>query len=507
MITRPEHPVLRQEGSSSEELRQGECFMRRPLVTTSYRPRIGQVTIDRLPDNVLLEIFHFYKDDFLNLPRPVSVTWRWKTMIQVCRRWRNIIFGSPRRLDLRLICTNTTPARTSLGIWPPFPIVAFCDNLPSAVDEKGLSNLIAASEHCDRISGVYIVNTNGPALEKIVAVLEKPFPTLTDFQLGSFGESVPVFPETFSGGSAPHLRSLFLSGIPFSTSHKFILSITQVEYLYLLNIPNSGYITPEAVVTFLAALSNLKNLYIGFRSPPPRPIQINRPPLTRVILPALRVLYFSGVSEYFEDIVARIDTPLLDWLHVVFFMDLIFHIPQFHYFIYRTKSPGSHSQAYMEVSSTAIKIMFGPPSGFELEVRCERLDWQLSSISQIFSEQLPLLSRVERFELCENPALAFTMRKTDPDMDPSLWLDLFHLFTSVQSLYLSETLVPPVAAALQELDEGGTSIESLPALQSLFLEGLQPVGPVQKAIQSFADSRRLSGHPVIIQNWERQPAV
>ena len=374
------------------------------------------------------------------------------------------------------------------------------------MDGKGLSNLIAPLEHRDCISEVYIRNTNGPALEKIVTIMEEPFPTLTDFQLVSFDDSVPVFPETFSAGSAPRLTSLFLFGIPFSTSHKFVLSISQVESLYHVDIPNSGYIPPEEMVTFLAALPNLKNVSIGFRSPPPRPIQINRPPLTRIILPALRALYFSGVSEYFEDIVARIDTPLLDWLRVVFFMDLIFHIPQFHYFIDRTKSLGSHNQAFMEFSGTAIKIMFGPPSGFELEVRCERLDWQLSSISQIFSEQLPLLSHVERLEIYENPVPAFTMRKTDLDMDSSLWLDLFRLFTSVQSLYLSETLVPPITAALEELDEGGTSIELLPALQSVFLQGLQSVGPVQKAIQSFTDSRRLSGHPVVIQNWERQLA-
>ena len=425
-------------------------------------------------------------------------------MIQVCRRWRNIIFGSPRRLKLRLICTDATPAKTSLGIWPPFPVIVYCDDLKSAVDEKGLSNLIAALEHRDRISEVYIRNTNGPAFEKVFAVMEKPFPTLTDFQLGSFGESVPVFPETFSGGSAPRLTSLYLSGIPFSTSHKFILSITQVEYLYLLNIPNSGYITPEAMVTFLAALPNLKHLFIGFRSPPPRPIQTNWPPPPRVIHPALTVLYFSGVSEYFEGIVAGMDAPLLDRLYVAFFMDLIFHIPRLHDFIGRTKSLGSPNQAFMEFSSMEIKIMFG--SSIHLEVKCKRLDWQLSSISQIFSEQLPLLSHVERLEFCENPALARTTWNTDPDMDSLLWLDLFRLFTSVQSLYLSETLVPPVAVALQELSEDGT-IELLPALQSIFLERLQLTGPEQKAIQSFVDSQRLSGHPVNIQNWERPSAV
>ena len=422
-------------------------------------------------------------------------------MTQVCRRWRNIIFGSPRRLDLRVICTNATPARTSLGIWPPFPIVVYCENA-SAVDEKGLSNIIAALEHRDRISDVHLFDTNGPALEKVLAIMEEPFHTLEVFHLSSFDESVPVFPETFSAGSAPRLRSLTLSGIPFSTSHKFILSISQVESLYLLDIPNSGYISPEEMVTFLAALPNLKYLHIGFRSPPPRPIQTNWSPLTRAILPALTFLYFSGVSEYFEDIVARIDTPSLEWLDIAFFMDLVFHIPRLHDFIDRTKSLGSHNQAFMEFSSMEIKIMFG--LSFHLEVRCERLDWQLSSISQIFSEQPSLLSHAEQLELCENLALARTTWKTEPDMDSSLWLELFRLFTSVQSLYLSETLVPPVAVALQELSDEGT-IGLLPALQSVFMEGLQPVGPEQKAIQSFVDSRRLSGHPVIIQNWERRP--
>ena len=469
--------------------------------TITYGPGIGQVTIDVLPDGALLEIFDFYKDDLIN--RTVQfLTWRWIGMTQVCRRWRNIIFGSPRRLDLRLICTNETPARTSLGIWPPFPLVVYCENMPSAVDEKGLSNVIAALKHSDRISRVHIHNTKGPALEKIVAIMGEPFPTLKVCQISSVDDSVPVFPETFSAGSAPHLKSLGLSGIPFSTSRKFVLSIIHVELLHLLNIPNSGYITPETMVAFLAALPNLKHLSIGFRSPPPRPtIQTNRPPLRRVILPALTVLHFSGVSEYFEDIVARIDTPLLDWLRIAFFLDLIFHIPQLHDFINRTKSPGPRNQAFIVFSNTVIKIMLGSPNRFDLEVKCERLDWQLSSISQIFSEQLTFLSHVEQLELRESFFPQLKKVKPDPDMDSSLWLELFRLFTALQSIYVCELLVPPVAAALQELSEGGT-MELLPALQSLSLEGLQPDGPEQKAIQSFVDSRRPSDHPVVIQNWD-----
>jgi hypothetical protein len=187
-------------------------YLQRPLATTSYRPDIGHATIDVLPDNALLEIFDFYKDDFTNHPLRLPVTWRWKTMTHVCRRWRNIIFGSPRRLDLRLVCTNETPTRTSLGVWPPFPVIVYCENMASAVDEKGLSNTIAALEQSDRISEVYIHHINGPALEKLATVMQKPLPTLRLFHLSSIDDSVPVFPQTPSL-DLPHVsdRSSYLA--------------------------------------------------------------------------------------------------------------------------------------------------------------------------------------------------------------------------------------------------------------------------------------------------------
>src|SRR5580693_10719242 len=110
--------------------------------------------IDMLPDNVLLEIFDFYKETTFPINDSWIYTWRWKALIQVCRRWRHVIFGSPRRLDLRIICTYTTPTRTSLDIWPPFPISIYCRHI---LEEEGVENIIAAVElgH-DRISHISI---------------------------------------------------------------------------------------------------------------------------------------------------------------------------------------------------------------------------------------------------------------------------------------------------------------------------------------------------------------
>jgi len=472
---------------------------------------VGRVTIGILPDYALLEIFHFYKDneDFSNRNTSTEV-WKWETLTQVCRQWRRVVFGSPRHLDLRLVCTNTTPTSRLLDIWPPFPIIVLLSSLRlfSEVDENGVENLIAALECRDRISEIGLFDVSGPVIEKLVTVLHGSLPVLTHFALMSTDESVPVLPETILGGFAPRLRSFGLISIPFPSFPKFILSFTHIVHLYLHEIPSSGYISPEVMATCLAALPNLGYLAIGFRSPSSRPLQLSPPNLTRAALPALYGLEFSGVSEYFEDFVARIDTPRLTQLNIAFFMDLIFNIPRLRNFIGHTGGIKPFDEAAIRFSGRAIRIVFGPPllppkrPRFELEIRCERPDWQLSSMTQIFSQQLPLLSHVEQLTISVSRWESFEW-KDDPDMDSSQWLELFRLLIAAQSLHVSKALVSPVTGALRDLT-GQMAMEVLPALQTLSLEGLEPSGPVHEAIKSFATARQLSHQPVIIQRWERQ---
>ena len=67
--------------------------------------------IDVLPDEVLLEIFDFYvvryQDlDLADVALSDHDTKRriesWQLLLHVCRRWRGIVFGSQRRLNLQL---------------------------------------------------------------------------------------------------------------------------------------------------------------------------------------------------------------------------------------------------------------------------------------------------------------------------------------------------------------------------------------------------------------------
>ena len=87
--------------------------------------------------------------------------------------------------------------------------------------------------------------------------MQVPFQELESLTLSSgFGESYPVLPDSILGGSAPRLRYLGLSFIPFPALPKLLMSATHLVNLY--NIPRSGYISPDAVATCLSVLTSLE---------------------------------------------------------------------------------------------------------------------------------------------------------------------------------------------------------------------------------------------------------
>ena len=459
------------------------------------------MTIDVLPDNALLDIFDFYRDDRTTwIISFFPIPWRWQTLTQVCRRWRYIVLGSPRRLDLRVVCSNTTPTRTSLDIWPPFPISVINGYSRLGEGKRDLENLIAAIEHRDRIFEIHINDAEmlECVLENLVPVMQEPFPALRHFYYDAI-VAAPDLPETFLGGSAPCLRSFWLSKTLFPSFPKFILSATHITDIYLEDIPRDGYILPWVMATCVAALPNLEVLFIAFAYRSSDLLQTSPPLLTRAVLPALTSLRFKGNSEYFEDFLARIDAPLLNRLGIRFLTDVDIPSPLPHNFIDRTGSLGPFNHATMKVSMSVPRIYMAlrSPTLFKLNIECERYNWpRRSSITEVFSLHLPFLPQVELLQITRDPS-------EDTHMTSSDWLELFQLFIAVQSLYVSENLVPFVAAALQELT-GGLAVEVLPALRILSLEGLQPSGPVPDGMRLFVAARQLSDCPVAIQDWDRR---
>jgi hypothetical protein len=217
-----------------------------------------------------------------------------------------------------------------LDIWPPLPIYIY------AVEKsplRGVTNILAALKQRNRVRGICIWGVPNSLLKKSVVL--KRFPALTNLNLLSHDEKAPVLPDSFLGGSAPSLRTIWLEGIPFPGIGKLLLSTTDLVRLSLHDIPHSGYVSPEAMVVILSTLTRLEGLYLRFRYPRSRAVRENRhpSPLTRVALPALIELYFTGDSEYLEDIVSRTDALLLNNLDITLFNQLVFDTPKLRHFI------------------------------------------------------------------------------------------------------------------------------------------------------------------------------
>jgi hypothetical protein len=448
------------------------------------------VTIGKLPDDVLLEIFVYVTRAEAEGSRYVEDGWR--TLVHVCKQWRSVVFSSPRRLDLRLFCTNRRPVKKLLDIWPPLPIY-ICAHYFRQSPLRGVNNLMAVLKQPNRVRGIWIWGAPNSLLKRSVAM--KPFPALTRLILSSNDEKAPVLPDSFLGGSAPRLQTFRLAGIPFPGIGKLLLSTPDLVVLSLHDIPYSGYISPEVMVASLSTLTRLEELSLGFRSPRSRADRENRhpSPLTRIVLPALTWLQFKGDSEYMEDIMSRIDTPLLNNLGITLFNQLVFDTPQLRHVISRMGIFRAPDCAYIFFDQGRVTVK--PFRTLSLRVLCRPSDWQLSSLSQLYNSALSPLPTLERLEI-HNPRTYW-----EDDMENVQWLEFLRLFPSVKDLALSVKLFRLVAPALNELD-GESVTEVLPALQNILIQAPQPSEPDNQAIGKFIATRQLLGSPVTVQHHD-----
>ena len=472
------------------------------------------MTFEMLPDDVLLEVFDHHR--LAAQEYALFGPWEWHRLAHVCRRWRSVIFTSRRRLNLRLVYTYKKPVRKDLECWPTLPISIWYPRLVLyhplyPADE---ANVISALEFPDRICEINLTLTR-PLLEKLTPLMQDPFPALEYLQLGSrdLMESL-VLPSGFLGGFTPQLRRIDLDGTPFPTLPLLLLSATNLSFLRLYGIPNTGYFSPEALVAGLNAKSDLKFLEIHFlyytsdlgrESPRPRP---NSP--TRVLLPALTEFQFRGDNAYLESLIARIDAPTIERFGITLFEQHTFELPQLAQFIDRTErlqSSPYRTSIWFWNHGFSITHYFGPPSSgptFRLEIPCHELTRQVILLSRICQQLSQLVSRVERLDLESDHAQSEAADEAaDPDSDSDSdsdsdaaqqWLELLAPFHCVRWLELIGTPVPSIASALERSVAGNGYREVLPSLQSLHLMGPTMSHP----IGSFVAARQRSGHVVSV---------
>jgi hypothetical protein len=385
------------------------------------------------------------------------------------------------------------------------PIVIKADSY----DRGCVENIIAALEHKDRICELELFEFSNSQFKEVLAVMQQPFPALTHLRLWPKEENAPV-PASFLGGSAPRLRTLALTHVPFPEIPKLLLSATHLVTLSLRGISRSGYISPETMLACLSVLTRLVKLGIGFKSAQsfPRRKSQTLPIPTRTLLPILSDLSFEGAIDYLEDLVAQIDAPLLHNLDVTFFNQLIFDTPRLTQFISRTPKLKAYDTARVFFSDSDAWVILSQKSTalhreFELRIAYKSpSNEQAPSLAQICSSSFPqpLIATVEHLYI-----LVFGLDwQPEDDIECDQWLELLHPFTAVKDVYIPLEFMLSISLALQEL-VGERTTEVLPALQTLFLEDhtLFPPPPgVQDVIGQFVAARQLSGHPFTVSPWD-----
>ena len=440
-------------------------------------------TIDRISDDVLLEIFDVWRS--LSSLFPIE---EWHTLVHVCRRWRQIVFESPHRLNLRILCKSGSPVRKNLCIWPALPILIEYPYLARGITPSDEDNVIAALEKHDRVCFIALEAT-GSQLEKMAAVMQKPFPLLTNLVIASYDGSVPTLPTEFLQGSAPCLQVIDLRGIPPPALPTLLLSASALVRLHLSKIPPTGYIPPEAMVTCLAALPRLEILTIEFRLPTPCPDRKRLLPETRIIMPALVRFRFRGAGEYLEDLTSQIHGPQLNGISIVYLNRLVdTQDSELSKFIVLSVGPRLGLFKHTRVAIFRDKVSFRvycPENGFDCArtiVSCQGIDWQGSHIAQALSQLSATVSHVVHLNL-----------KGDREVTDLVdWQLLFRQFSNAKTLRVSQKLAGRVALAFEDISEEMVT-EVVPSLGLIRL-----VGRRASSVNRFIAARRISNCPVIV---------
>ena len=96
--------------------------------------RSPDLTINRLPDEVLLEVFDYYRQNINHYNYQWREKYAWFNLAHVCGRWRAVMFASSFRLDLNVIVGPKKTGPYQVGLVSSF---TDCHQLPVPVSTEG----------------------------------------------------------------------------------------------------------------------------------------------------------------------------------------------------------------------------------------------------------------------------------------------------------------------------------------------------------------------------------
>ena len=222
------------------------------------------------------------------------------------------------------------------------------------------------------------------------------------------------------------------------------------------------------------------------------------------VLPALTDLSLGGPHEYLEDLLTRIDAPLLDHGELNFYNVPNFDHPQISQFIHRTGmfNVPSKLEVYIRKGvSVKLSSSIGPEKRFELGFTGSDLSLytEVKLTERICSQYPPFLSHIEHLRLSGDEVEYRHYPLNAP------WLELLQPFTAVKTLHLSGTFIMPRVSLTLGVLEEEEATEVLPALCTLVLEWAgKEVSEAASLVKPFIVARKHSERPVVLErdSWD-----
>ena len=396
-----------------------------------------------------------------------------------------------------LTSRNDSPSINTPGYLPPLLLVIDYYRTGGMTQKDEDHVRLGIQEH-GRVCGV-VLRASSSSLRICLEQMNQVFPKLRDLSLWSTTteEMALVLPETFQ---APDLRRLSLHGVGLPKRLSLLSSTIALSTLTLTHIRHSCYFPPGYLVTQLQGLPHLEELSIGFAIPIPLPSSEGKmlpAPILPVTLPTLRRLTFRGVGVYLDNLVAQINTPLLERLNLTLFFELAFTLMNLTQFIHRTEG----------FECLVSRVIFNKDGAFidagsyeqrgigklTLRVNCEPLDWQIDSATQVCSALGNVLSAVEKLTL--DLDVDGMRSEWENTLDNMLWHELLLPFIGVKKLQIGSSLALELSEALQSVPEA-LILELLPELQEIDVQ--LENDDAKKAFSVFLNTRESFGRPVVL---------
>ena len=398
-----------------------------------------------------------------------------------------------------------------LALSPPLPLVIHYMDIDRDITEAEEKGIVLALRQRRRVHRIrFLMPTRN--LKRLIKAIDEEYPELECLTMmsstGGFSEAWKLS-TTFP---APHLRCLLLKGrMDFPAR---LMATESLVRLYLLIDGITFFCTPYTMFLCTSAMRQLETLQIIFDFPfsdydaeklLQRPI-MSTLRMTHVTYPNLRWFEFQGASVYLEAFVQWINVPRLEKLNIQFKLSTqptFFSVPHLLRFMDTAKNirfDNADFEFFIDRVSVGMNLREEEAHALSIAVYCAALDWQVSSLAQIFYSLSQKMSTVEY--------LNFESEGLDDEANRTEWRGLLKSFSNVKTLNVDVNLVGELSRCLRPND-GEHPLEVLPELQKLsYTGGTDDIGE-RDTFTSFLDARQNAGHPVnlsFLNKWTRGAA-